>query len=65
MPDLRNKPGDAVKIAGSYVLTNRNGECLGIAVWREAGERLPVAVAAEGPVRYVLVAYATETAQAA
>jgi hypothetical protein len=65
MPDLRNKPGDAVKIAGTYVLTSRNGECLGIAVWREVGERLPIAVAAEGPVRYVLVANATETAQAA
>jgi hypothetical protein len=65
MPDPTYQPGDAVRIAGSYVLTSRNGKCLGIAVWREAGERLPVAVAAEGPVRYVLVASANETARAA
>ncbi len=58
------KPGEVVRIAGTYALVNRNGRSLDVAMRREVGERLPVAVAAEGPIRYVLVGV-TETANAA
>jgi hypothetical protein len=55
--------GDVVGIAGTYVLVNRYGKSLDVAMQREVGERLPIAVAAEGPIRYVLVG-STETAHA-
>jgi hypothetical protein len=57
------KPGDVVRIAGTYSLVNRYGKSVDVAMWREAGERLPIAVAADGPVGYVLVG--AETANAA
>ena len=55
MPGLRFKPGEVVRIAGTYALVNRFGGSLDLAAWFDAGQRLPVMVAAEGPVGYVLV----------
>ncbi len=58
------KPGDVVRIAGTYSLVNRYDKSLDVAAWFDKGERLPVMVAAEGPIRYVLVG-TTETLQTA
>jgi len=64
MPNSQLNPGETVRVAGPYILVNRNGKSMDVAIRREIGERLPLAVAADGPLWYVLVA-STTTAQAA
>jgi hypothetical protein len=66
MPVVRFNPGEAVRISGTYALYGHYGEPSEVAVWREAGERLPLMTAAvEGPLWFVLVGISNETAIAA
>ncbi len=61
---VRFKPGEVVHVAGTYVLIDRSDRPVGVAVRFEEGQRLPLAVADDGPIGYVLVGL-TETAQLA
>jgi hypothetical protein len=66
MPVVRYRPRDRVPRDGTYALVHEWGEPTGIAVSCEQGDRLPlVAVAAEGPLWYVLAEVPDEIAQAA
>jgi hypothetical protein len=57
MPIVRSQPGEVARFSSTYALVGHYGEPVGVAVWRNAGERLPlvaVAVEHEPPVWYVL-----------
>ncbi len=66
MPIRRYEPGETVPFRGKYVLVGHYGEPAGVAVWLDAGDRLPFATAAiEGPLWFVLVSIFGEEAIAA
>ena len=68
MAILRLTPGEVAPWEGQYALVAEWGESLGFAIWRNAGERLPLITATvTGPVWYVLVGdqIASKTAKAA
>jgi hypothetical protein len=58
-----HRPGEAAPAEDSYVLIDRSGKALNIAIWRREGERLPiVAVAGSNPTGYVRVGAAAQAA---
>lgn len=51
-----HRPGEIAPVEGTYVLVDRSGEALSIAVRLDVGERLPeVVVAGSDPIAYVRV----------
>jgi hypothetical protein len=58
---LKQRPGEAALVAGTYALVGDHGKPSGFAVTREEGQQLPdVAVADDlGSLSYVLVGEAT------
>ena len=68
MPVLLHQPGEVARFSSTYALRGHYGEDLGLAVWCNAGERLPlivVAVEHEAPASYVLVDDSIEGVRAA
>jgi hypothetical protein len=66
MPIRRYEPGETVPFRGTYALVGHYGEPTEAAVWLDAGDRLPFAMAAiEGPLWFVLVSISSEKAIAA
>ena len=41
VPATRYKPGDIARYTTAYLIVSNNGETPGIALWINAGERLP------------------------
>jgi hypothetical protein len=66
-PQLRHEPGQVVDCTGSYNVVGHYGEPVRIALWFNAGDRLPLVAAAdvEPPIWYVLVAVPSELSKAA
>ena len=68
MPVIRSQPGEIARFSSTYVLRGHYGEDLGLAVWCNAGERLPltaVAVEHEAPACFIPVDESAEVIQAA
>jgi hypothetical protein len=66
LPIRRYEPGETALARGTYALVGHYGEPTGVAMWREAGEELPVVTAeVEYPIWFVLVGIPDEIAQAA
>jgi hypothetical protein len=68
MPVVLEKPGGHARYSSSYVLRGHYGEDLGVTVWCEAGDRLPLVVLAaehEEPISFVAVDGPLATVQAA
>ena len=66
MAIVRYLPGEVVPGRGAYALVGHYGEPTGVAVWREAGERLPlVSAGVEYPLWFFFVAESMEIAEAA
>jgi hypothetical protein len=62
---LRQAPGEAALVAGTYALVGHYGEPLGLTQCCEKGEGLPLVAATDQLVWFVLVDKSIETAQAA
>jgi hypothetical protein len=66
MPPQTYQSGTAVPYSGTYALVRRSGHPCGISMWLRKGDRLPLAVAEDGPpLDYLLVGEPTEIAVAA
>lgn len=67
MPPIQTfQAGARVPWSGTYALIRRSGHPCGISIWLEAGDRLPLAVAEDGPpLRYQLVGEPTGAVVAA
>lgn len=66
MAIVRYLPGEVATGRGAYALVGHYGEPTGVAMWREAGERLPLVTAeVEYPLWFVFVVDVTEMAAAA
>lgn len=48
-PHQTFQSGTQVPWSGTYALIRSSGHPTGVSMWREAGERLPLAVAEDGP----------------
>lgn len=56
MPPIRTyQSGTEAPWPGTYALVRRSGNPCGVSIWRERGDRLPLAVADDGPLDYLLV----------
>jgi hypothetical protein len=61
-----HRPGEAAPADDAYVLIDRSGKALNVAIWRRKGERLPVVtVAGSRPLGYHRVSEAPAAAYAA
>ena len=67
VPIQRNEPGEVARFSTTYAVVGHYGESSGIAMWRNAGERLPFVIATdvEPPVWYVTVGIIAVIEQAA
>lgn len=63
-PMMRFTPGSIAPVSSTYALVGHYGEATNIALWLDAGERLPTVASAVdfGPLWYVQVDVANESA---
>jgi hypothetical protein len=64
MAILRQSPGEATLVAGTYALVDHYGEPMGFSAWFDVGDRLPL-VATDEVVWFALTDRTVENAQAA